>query len=502
MFRRIISAFFFTFCFLIPLFSFDMIGSSAYIENSLDYGDYGFFDSVQSFSFNKLENKDTGITYSSALLGTSYNTKYQHGFNDESLWQGKGLNTYFTGGSVLEYGDFSFIFFPEVWFSENRAFEIVLPHASQENPFAFYLNGIDNPQRYGDEPVFFYGPGQSEIRYTGEKFTAGIGTQSLWLGPGKYNSLILSNNGGGFPKIDLGFRDLNTSIGVFELFVWWGMLSESEYFDSVSSNDNNLFTGIHIAYSPTCIEGFTLGINRTLTANLSEAGISSYGTLFVPFMTTMFGKDLNDQRASITLEWNFPSVGFTTYAEWARNDYQPSVRSILQFPQRTEAYTVGVSQILQSEEKKKIVATLEITNLLVSWDYTINAVSLPSFYTHGIVTQGYTQNGQILGAGIGTGSNSQIFNVDFFLDQTFLRLFVQRVGISPDYLFSLPYDSVERSSSNNNAELTAGVDYEYTFHELHTLMLGLEISRNLNWNYIAGNDVNNVYLHAGYRISF
>lgn len=490
--------------FLPTLGAFDLIGTSSALYKSIEIEEYGFFNNISSFSFNSEKQDEDGLTHVGLKNLNSYNSHYKHGMNDESFWQGKGINSFLTGGIVLNKGNFRIVLYPEIWIAQNKSFDIVDPASVQENEYAFYISHIDNPQRYGDDIAYSLGLGQSEIRYTGERFTIGVGYQSLWVGPSRFSSLLLSNNAGGFPKVDFGFRNIETKIGEFELFGWWGILQESEYFNSDSSDDYNLFSGFHFDYSPKYIEGFTFGFNRTLTANLTDAGLSSYGTLYIPYMSTLFGQDQNDQRASVTLEWDFPSVGFNAYAEWARNDYQPSLRSLIQFPQRTEAYTIGVSQIVKEAKQQKVVATLEITDLLISWDYTIDDAmrSGVSFYTHGIVDQGYTQQGQIVGAGIGTGSNSQIFNIDWFLEDNYFRFFIQRIGRSPDYLFSLPYGSSERSSSNNNVELTGGIEWEYQISEAHTTTFGFEYSRNLNWNFISGNDVNNFYLSTGYKVSY
>ena len=184
--------------------------------------------------------------------------------------------------------------------------------------YGSFLAQLDNPQRYGDEFLLSPGLGQSEIRYTGEKLTLGIGNQSLWIGPGIYNSLILSNNAGGFPKLDIGMRKIDTPAGEFEFLVWWGFLTESDYFVGDSVNNKNLLTGLHIDYKPPFIKGLTVGFNRTLIANFADVDLSSFGYIFAPFMNFHYGEDKNDQRASITLDWIFPEIGFNVYMEWGK----------------------------------------------------------------------------------------------------------------------------------------------------------------------------------------
>ena len=345
------------------------------------------------------------------------------------------------------------------------------------------------------------GLGQSEIRYTGEKLTLGIGNQSLWLGPGIYNSLILSNNAGGFPKLDIGMRKIDTPAGEFEFLAWWGFLTESDYFVGDSVNNKNLITGLHIDYKPPFIKGLTVGFNRTLIANFADVDLSSFGYIFAPFMNFHYGEDKNDQRASITLDWIFPEIGFNVYMEWGKNDFSSNIRSIILFPQHTEAYTIGARQRVYEKAGRRVVVTLEVTQLLISWNYILQGGNIPTFYGHHITRQGYTQNGQLLGAGIGSGSNSQTLDVTFFHKKGLVRGYIQRVSRSEDYLFSQSIDSGLRDSDYNNVELTFGVEGSWKILDIHHIKLGFEYSHNINWNFILENDVNNFHIELGYTLT-
>jgi hypothetical protein len=50
----------------------------------------------------------------------------------------------------------------------------------------------------------------------------------------------------------------------------------------------------------------------------------------------------------------------------------------------------------------------------------------PTYYAHGIVGQGYTQRGQVIGAGIGPGGNSQHVGADLYAPWGRAGLYVQR----------------------------------------------------------------------------
>lgn len=68
---------------------------------------------------------------------------------------------------------------------------------------------------------------------------------------------------------------------------------------------------------------------------------------------------------------------------------------------------VGIKKTLPVISNLKGEMLLEITNLECSQDYDRVISWYSTFYAHHIITQGHTNRGQWLGAGIGTGENSQ-----------------------------------------------------------------------------------------------
>jgi hypothetical protein len=62
---------------------------------------------------------------------------------------------------------------------------------------------------------------------------------------------------------------------------------------------------------------------------------------------------------------------------------------------------------------------------------------MAGFYSHGIITQGYTNRGQWLGAGIGQGGNSQYLGYQLYFPRGSARLFFQRQNPDLDYTFSI-----------------------------------------------------------------
>jgi hypothetical protein len=380
-------------------------------------------------------------------LFTSFNTAAPYGQNDGALWQGKGINSSFTGGARLEGYGVEATFKPQVSFSQNTAFDYIKPAYSgnvyngKGAVYGYYgVPSIDAPQRFGNSPFFTFDWGDSEIRYTWKTLTVGFGTQPIWLGPAQLNPIIHSNNAPSYPKLDLGLRKqgitiprLNWYIGALEARAWWGYLSESPYFDNDGSNDHNLITGLALAYSfPGFLEGLTIGFNRIMLSKWNEMNYKAVFTLLVPVMKMTAGADQNDQRASLVIDYLFPKSGFDIYLEWARNDYSTG-DNIIRYPFHTVGYTAGIKKSLSLPRDLKGEILLEITDLDCSQDYDRLINWYSTFYAHHVITQGHTNSGQWLGAGIGTGGNSQYLGFKLYFPRGFGQFFVQRRNPDLDY---------------------------------------------------------------------
>jgi hypothetical protein len=399
-------------------------------------------------------------------LFTSVNTAVPYGQNDGVLWQGKGFNASLTGGVRFEGFGVEATFKPQLAFSQNLAFDYISPHAAylgytdKAAVYGYYgVPSIDAPQRFGDKPFFDYSWGDSEIRYTWKTLTAGFGTQPVWLGPAQINSIIHSNNAASYPKLDIGLRRqpinlpwLNWYIGDIEIRAWWGYLSESDYFDNDSANDHNLITGFSLAYSfPWLLKGFTIGMNRIMLSKWDSIDSYSLFNIFLPnFIGHSSGSDENDQRASITFDYLFPRSGLDIYFEWARNDYSPTLDLFIRYPFHTEAYTFGIKKSLNFTKHFHGEILLEISKLEGSQDYDRIINWSTTFYAHHDIKQGHTNQGQWLGAGIGTGGNSQYLGFKLYFPRGYGQLFFQRRNPDLDYTWYIDSKKYPPSGDTNS----------------------------------------------------
>jgi hypothetical protein len=396
----------------------------------------------------------------------SVNTAAPYGQNDGALWQGRGFNASFTGGVRLEAYGVEATFKPQLAFSQNAVFDYIpsnLAYASYIDKAAKYgyygLSSIDAPQRFGDEPFFTWDWGDTEIRYTWKTLTLGFGTQAIWLGPAQLNPIIHSNNAPSYPKLDIGLRRqpiilpwLNWYIGDIEAHAWWGYLSESDFFDNDNSNDHNLITGFSIAYGlPGVLQGLSIGLNRIMLSKWEDIGPYSLLTPFWPsFIGHAAGADKNDQRASIVFNYLLPKLCLGIYFEWARNDYSPTLDLLIRYPFHTEAYTFGIRKSLTINNFLSGEIMLEITALEGSKDYDRIIGWTTTFYAHHQIAQGHTNKGQWLGAGIGTGGNSQYLGFKLYFPKGYGQIFIQRRNPDLDYTWYIDSKKYPPSGETNS----------------------------------------------------
>lgn len=399
----------------------------------------------------------------------SYNTAAPYGQNDGALWQGKGYNTSLTGGLRLEAYGFEATIKPQLSFSQNGEFEFINPNYSgstysgKADTYGYYgVASIDAPQRFGDKAIFTYDWGDTEIRWTWHSFTLGFGTQSPWIGPAALNPIIHSNNAASYPKADIGLRKTEIimpyfgwNLGSIETRAWWGKLTESDFFDNDETNNENLITGFSLYYQFPFLKELTVGMNRTMLSKWSD--MSAYTTLgiIIPGISSLTsgGGDASDQRFSAIVDYLNKKAGWEVYIEWARNDFSPSFEYILRYPFHTQAWTFGTKKQLDLPFNLKGEILLEITGLECSQDYDRLIGWYSTFYAHHKVTQGYTNIGQWLGAGIGTGGNSQHLGLTVYHSRGSVTLFGQRRN--PDLDYTMYIDTRKNATDFANKIWTA-----------------------------------------------
>ncbi len=443
-----------------------------------------------------------------------YNTLYPRGRNEGAAWVGRGATVELAAGAYARLGPISLQVRPRVIHVRNRHFELAESAASDRNPFAnpwHDLTGnlrIDLPQRFGPDAFTKVDPGDTELRGEWRMLAAGVSTTPMWWGPGIRNAIILSNNAPGFPHAFLGTaRPVDVGVGSLEARWIWGRLANSDYFYAeppADTADTRYFTGLAVAWQPSFLPGLTLGGLRTFVRYIPREGLD-LGEYFLVFQgltketqateENPGGDDNHDQVASIFARWVFPEAGFEAYVEWASNDHNWNLRDFIMEPEHSQAYTLGFQKTLPAADRSFWRLRGELTHLELSRTVLIRAT--PSYYAHYQVLHGYTHGGQVLGAGIGPGGNSQYLALDRFATWGRVGVSLERVVNDNDTYYRIIGDTREWPP-RRDVELTGGVS-ALMFLGQAEASAALNLTRRLNRYYIRDNDRTNVNLRAGVR---
>ncbi|MCV9386831.1 capsule assembly Wzi family protein [Reichenbachiella ulvae] len=418
-----------------------------------------------------------------------YNSTYARGYNDGALWKGKGLTSSLQGGLTGKYGILEFTLAPIIFYSQNADFELAPIQGNNHiYNYQFRNQRIDYVQRYGDSSFTQIDWGQTEIRAVYKNMTIGISTQNMVWGPAQRNPIIMSNNAGGFPHFDIGtHKPINTKIGRIEAKVYYGVLNKSDYFSSDNQWNYRYWSGLNIGYNPSFLPSLYIGFNRAFYKKLDDFEASDLIVFIGKFDDTdggANGNDEYDQLGSLTIRWKFEKVGFETYFEYGLNDYGSKL--IDTEPEHGRGYTLGFSKYIDIKTNNVLKLTYEHTSVDKPKNYIYRFNN--SWYSHSIVRQGYTQDGQIIGAGIGVGSTTDFFDAQYFFKKGRLNLTAQRIRFDDDYFYS-------------NIQTFYNHDHEWTLESKYSrfigdYMLGIDFGVCIRENqyFIENNNKTNIFV--------
>jgi len=393
-------------------------------------------------------------------LATVWNSTYPAGDNDGLLWSGRGVSQHLSGGVAFRAGPVSAALAPEVAWSENRAFDLV-PNGLEgdlrfQNPY--YGSAIDLPQRFGAGPFAAWAPGQSFLRLDLWNVAIGISSENLWFGPGIRNSILMSNAGPGVPHVFLGTsRPADVGIGKAEALLFWGRLDRTRY---VEGGGHPLLSGLVLTYQPRWISGLSVGLARVFVQPWDGLTLRNWLAVFQAFEKQGLesqngpGGDNPDdnQLASVFGRWTFPESGLEIYAEWAREDHDWTWWATLREPDHSQAYLLGLQKVFRAGSRL-VRFQAELTHLQEQRPLG-NERGVPVYYVHGN-DLGYTNQGQLLGAFIGPGADSQTLAVDVFHRGGRIGGYLERIRRNDAYYWAV-VEPVQGNASHD-AEIALGV---------------------------------------------
>ena len=361
-----------------------------------------------------------------------YNSAFPYGSNDGAVWAGRGLTSALDLGFAFRAGPLSATFNPIAFSAQNRAFPLQA-NGSTTNPFAdpLFPADIDRPQRFGTKAYSRVDPGESTVRLDLLGLAAGISTANMGWGPMETYPYIIGGNAPGFPHAFVGTSSpAPIGIGRIHARVIWGELEQSayspvkgtSYYSSILETGTKRFaSGVVAEFQPRGIDGLELGAARFFHSEWPKQGIplsyltKPFGAVFKIGIITPSGSPTgpdagvdDNQLASFFARWVFPKSGFEAYGEYGREDHSYDRRDLAQEPDHTRTYGLGMRKVVSVDAEHVTAFRAEMINYELS-TLARNRVE-GGIYIHGILAQGHTNRGQVLGSdtGVGSGGGSLI----------------------------------------------------------------------------------------------
>lgn len=354
---------------------------------------------------------------------------------DGAAWSGRGANLFLSGGIAADAGRVHVVFAPDLWYSQNQAFQIFPSPDGSRSPFSspWYVPpfpSIDLPLRFGAAPIKQFDLGETALWASVHVFDVGLSTSSQRWGPGERGSMTLGADAPGIPRIFVRTAEPDkTRIGVFSGTAFIGTLSESRFFDFDQSNDIRSMIAFNVAWSRTDTSAFTIG--------LAHAAMR-LGSQFTWSDSPNSVRGPADEINEVYLQLRDPHSGIRAWAEIGRAGPLPHGSEFFAIPYQGISYIVGFDRAAATS-RGTIVITGEATNVEQPTD--LRGVPTLDFYTSHDVPQGWTQRGQLLADATGPGSQSQWLSADWIAPRWSFGLFAERVRWNEDAFLRiyLPY---------------------------------------------------------------
>lgn len=429
-------------------------------------------------------NKKLNVNLLPLSIQTQFNSDHPYGWNDGAMIPAKGLQTLMSAGVFLRYGLLTVQLKPEFVYAANTNFSTFNP-IQYDVVFARYYdiyNNIDLPARFGTGAYAKAYWGQSSIRINYKSLSLGLSTENLWWGPGIRNSLLMSNTAPGFLHFTFNTtKPLQTPVGSFEGQLIAGKLENSDfpplepdhYYFGINLNipkPNNwrYLTGIVITWQPKWIPGLFLGFDQSSqTYGKDLSSIRDYLPLFSAVKkVSATDNPINkqDQLNSVFMRWLWTQEHAEIYFEYGHYDNTEDLLQSILDPGRSRAYIFGVRKLLpfKKSNNENIMIGVEVTQLQENSISDIE--SGKEWYVSQNIRQGYTNQGQELGAGIGPGGNLQSVDISWVKGLKKIGLQFERYVHNNDFYYYAFEDAGDYS--RHWVDLSVAATWEWNYKNL------------------------------------
>ena len=457
-----------------------------YTDTKFNYAKIlSLIDSNIQYNGMLYQSRGNSISLLPINFSQKLNTDHPYGWNDGAMSYSKGYQMQVGAGIFASFGNLKIQLRPEFVKTASGQYET-------NQSWGLVTNGLSKIL-----------PGQSSVRYDLGKVSLSASTQNLWWGPGIVNSMLMSNNAPGFLHYSFATnRPLKTFLGNFQFQIISATLKqdssqgfEHRYLKKLNiQNRDRAYNALTFTFQPVIMKNITFGLTRAFQ-NLAENNISGFVPKYLPVLGSFFGSAYNDtinrdQILSFNTRWVFPKNHAEVYFEFGYNDAKDNFRDLMLDMSHSSGYIFGFKKLSYLNKMDYLDFGAEVIRMAQTPSYLMRDAG--NFYEHGRMTEGYTHNNQILGAGSGFGNNMQTVNLSYNRGWN-------KYGFIFNHIVQNPIQIVTRSIENLGLRTTKWEDFSYGIQSRYRYR-NILFSANLEYvnskNYLWTNGTNRTNFYA------
>lgn len=408
-----------------------------------------------------------------------YNSRIPNRINQGSALPTVGWQQLYSFGVDVKWENTLTVHFaPEHQFAENLPFPQYPKTSTDWEQYYYFLNHIDTPERFGEQQINNWNPGQSFIQYRYKNWLAKVSTENKWWGPASFNPLILGSNAPGFLHASFSTgAPILTPIGKVEGELIGGLLNNSG-FGPPEQNRISTTTNTWLYEPKKENDRYLVGLVYSLQPKWVPGMYVGFAKIRMTYQNEFFSEN-SASMGSWFMRYAMPKEHAEIYFEYGRSDTDLSISNIFQSSSYGRGYTAGLKKGYTIGKKDDIILIgAEITNLSLPEKEQVN-FQPKSWYLDDYIRQGFTHKGRVLGAGIGPGSNTQTVYVQWMKNLNFMGLRVNRVIHNLDFYHSTKYYQTDHFNQYW-ASMNAALYFNYQYKQLS---LSGEVSWQRDYNY-------------------
>jgi hypothetical protein len=176
-----------------------------------------------------------------------------------------------------------------------------------------------------------------------------------------------------------------------------------------------------------------------------------------------------DQLISGFVKYTFPKENAELYFEYGWNDGSSNARDLILDNSHSSASILGFRKLQTISKDSYLNIEFEATRMAQTPSYLQRDAA--NWYIHGLLTEGYTNENQIIGAGSGLGNNLQTFQFSYNKN-------TNKIGIKLQHILHNPIGYIDLFDENGGLSNWDDFAYGITLKKKHKNIL---FNANIDW---------------------